>query len=472
MRRSTLLDDSGFAIAVAMGAIALVTVIVMAGYVLADNTAREAIRVSHETSAYQAAASALDQELSVFRKSNLVSGMSPSGYHYGTWAPINNTDAFNVTVRSLGNDEYEMVSVGRSRSTTETVKVRFQSFNLWDMNISGSQNDSNGAFGAQASFNGSSVIKGKLYIAGDLDWSANGAIADGPVFVQGGVFNKGSAASSLGSAEDSIDLYLDEDITGPGADNNNYGELKGGAPSITVPWPTSEDYTSYASAAQASGWYIDGDASLGSALEASANNNVQITQTPDPSTGGFLPGYTLKFVNDTDGDGVNDVYPILFVNGELTLTEDLLRYQGKGMVVCTGLMTVNGRLVPDTYDLDRMAASEPLDVETTHLRMPVMTSTNLIGLSSLTGVTYNDQTAGSDYGGKAYDWLIAAIWTRGTFTANGTAAQFRGSIIAENIIFDSTNIVLCTQTGLGELIEGTMLPELNNLNAQGDWRRI
>lgn len=463
-------DDSGFAMAVVVGATALLTVIMLSAFFLASNTANEALRVSSENSAYQAASSALEQELSVFRKANLVSGTSPSGYRYGTWSPINNRDMFNVTVQPLGNDEYEMIAVGRSSGSSETVKVRFQSFNLWDMNVSGAQNDSNGAFGGQASFNGSSVIKGKLYVAGDLDWSANGAIADGPVFVQGGTFNKGSAASSLGAPDDPIDLYIDAEIVGAGADNNNYGVQKGGAPSITVPWPKDEDFATYAAAAQAYGWYLGSDSTVGDALVSTGN--VQIIQTPDPMTGGYLPGRTLKFVNDTDGDGINDTYPILFCNGNLTLTEDIVRYQGKGMIVSTGLMTVRSRLVPDTYDLARDASSEPLDVEVTHLRMPIMTTTNLLAVVSGAGVTYNDQTVGTMYGGKEYDWLVGAIWSRGTFTANGTAAQFRGSIIAENIIFDSTNIVLCTQTGLAELLEGTLMPEMNNLNAKGDWRRL
>lgn len=458
-------NESGFALAVVMSAIALVTVIAFGGFFIAQSTLEDSMRVSRENSAYQAASSALEAEMAVFKRESLTSGQSASGYTFGTWVPTNGgRDRYVVVIRALGNDEYEMVATGASQTTTESVSVRFQSFNLWDMNISGAQNDSNGAFGGSASFNGSSVIKGKLYVAGDLDWSANGAIADGPVFVQGGQFTKSSAASQLGSSEDPIDLYLDTSIQGAGADNNNYGVTKGSAPTIQVPWPgDSGEFALYEANAS---YILTGDSTL-SDIFKSDDGAVEITQTV---VSGVDYGKTLMFNNVVDANGDGNITademnsgPIIYCSGHLTIGEDILRYMGKGVIVALGGITINGRMVPATYDLGDPRKFEPMDVGMVHEELPVMDNANVLGLVSGNGVTFDGQT--SD------DWLVAAIWSKGTFTATGTHARFRGSIIAENIVFTSTNIVMVTQPGLGDLIAGTMMPEMNNMNARGDWIR-
>jgi len=471
--RSTVHAEDGFALATVMGAIALITAIAMGGFFVAENTLGEATRVGSENRAYQAASSGLEREMSVFRPEFAALGESSNGYVYGTTETINTSDWFQVLVRtsaqdaSLGPDEYEMVSVGGSKSASETVSVRFQSFNLWDMHIAGSE-DSN--MGSGAGFNGNGTIIGKIYCNGDFDWSGNGSFEAGPLFVRHGVFNKQSSGSNVGLPADRMNAYLDNPPTGQ--TSNLYADLKGTAPKLVIPWPESSDMDNWRAMAVAdssANRLGDGTGTDGVVRNAASVSDAQynvfngdLTLTSAQPFG--KTGYVVKNAGVVDEAASGDVVAVngstlyingvTYIDGSLTVDNSIRQYVGKGLIVARDGVVINGRLVPagfDGTDYDTIAPHAD--------HLPRTSSADCLGVASLGDVTQNSA-----------DWVCGAFFINGAYNATPTGAKFRGSIIAQGIDFDQPNVWLVTQTGLSaNLPEG--LPPLNNLNAMSDWVR-
>lgn len=471
--------DDGFALATVLAAIALITVIALGGYVIAENTLVEAQRVGTENRAYQAASSALEQELSVFTREDLLLGQSKSGYAYGTQQSINGTDWFVVTVNdsnddaSLGPDEFEMIALGGSESATETVRVRFQNFNLWDMNISGSENSN---MGSGAGFNGNGTIIGKVYSNGDFEWSGSGQLDIGPVFVRNGTFIKQSSGSSVGEATDPIATYFDNPPTGPGVDSNFYAEQKGSAPKLQIPFPTADDMDNWRTWAindsaankmgNAGAWdptYNPGGVPRHPSAASDANYNVfNGDVTIGGSNFGKLGGVAKLGDGSIDEAASGDILAVsgstlyinglTYVDGTLTIDNSIQQYIGKGLLVAKNGVVINGRLVPAAFNSGSWEVYEGTP-------MPLITTNDCIGFATLGNVTQNSA-----------DWVAGAVFATGTYSATASQAKFRGSIIANGIDFQQPNCWLVTQTGMSANLPPGM-PDLPNMNARSDWIR-
>ncbi len=417
-----LRQDEGFALATVMGAVALITAVAMAGFFVAQNTLGESMRVSWENRAYQAASSGLERELSVFQPAFLAAGHSSSGYVYGTDEQINGSDWLNVDVHdstddnTLAADQYEMISVGRSKTGSETVSVRFQSFNLWDMNISGAENS---AMGSGAGFNGNGHIIGKVYCNGDFDWSGNGSLEDGPLFVRHGTFNKQSSGSNVGFATDRINAYLDNPPTGQ--TGGYYADLAGTAPKLVIPWPVQSDMDNWRTMAinnSAANRLGDGTGTDGTVRNpgsvSAAQYNVfdgDLTLTSATPFGKVGSGYVVK-----DGAGVVDessscdvlavsgdtlyLGGVTYIDGTLTIDNSIQQYVGKGLLVAKDGVVINGRLVPAAYD------SGSWTVHSSGEHLPLTSTSDCIGIASLGDVTQNGT-----------DWVCGAIFTNGSYSA-------------------------------------------------------
>jgi hypothetical protein len=459
-----LADESGFALATVMGAIALITVIAFGGYFIAQSTLHESIRVGDENSAYQAASSGFDYQFEDFDQARFDGGVqtSPSGYAYGTWQTINGTDRYRVSVVSLGDSEYEMISVGESKGTTETIRARFQSFNLWDMNISGGEDS---PMGSGAGFNGNGRIIGKVYCNGDFDWSGNGSIEGGPIFVRHGVFNKQSSGSNVGFASDPVTAYFDNPPTGH--TSNMYTDQRGSAPKLVIPWPNDDDMDGWRTMAENDAAYNKlGNNGAGYARHASSASDAQYTVFNGSATFGGTdfgkPGRKVTVAGaideSTSGDVVavsgNTLYVngVVYVDGTLTVSSSIQQYMGKGMLVARDGVVINGRLVPAPYNSGswEMYDGTPL---------PITTTDDCLGIATLGNVTQN-----------CSDWVCGAVFVGGTYTATPTHAKFRGSIIANGIDFNHPNVWLVTQPGMKANLPDGMKP-LPDVRARSDWIR-
>jgi Tfp pilus assembly protein PilX len=467
-------SDEGFALATVMGAIAVITALAFGGFFVAESTLAESTRVTSENRAYQAASSGLERELAVFKPEFLATGQSPNGYEYGTEYAINGQDAYVVNIYtsatdpSLGADQYKIVSTGHSRGTSETVSVEFQSFNLWDMNISGSENSD---MGAGEGFNGNGTIIGKVYCNGDFDWSGNGALVGGPLFVRNGVFNKASVGSNVGFADDHVAGYLDNPPTGQ--TSNMYVDLEGTAPKLVIPWPVESDMDvwrdmalDYSNAnrlgddtgtdgvvrhpsSRSDDEYnvFDGDLTLSSAVPFGKSTPSYVTKDADGTVNEAASADVIAVSGST-----LHVNGVIYVDGTVTIDSSINTYVGKGLIVARQGVVINGGLVPAVYD---SGTYEVYDTQ----HMPLTSTMDCIGFASLGDVTQN-----------VADWVCGAVFTSGAYIAPNTSCKFRGSIIAQRIDFGQPNAWLATQTGMSANLPPG-LPPLNNLNAMGDWVR-
>jgi hypothetical protein len=467
-------SDEGFALATVMGAIAVITVIAFGGFFVAESTLAESTRVTSENRAYQAASSGLERELAVFKPEFLATGQSVNGYVYGTEQSINGEDSYVVTINTsavdtgLSDEEFEMISVGESRGNTETVSVKFQSFNLWDMNISGSENSD---IGSGEGFNGNGTIIGKIYSNGDFDWSGNGALLDGPLFVRNGVFNKQSVGSNVGLATDRVPAYLDNPPTGQ--TNNIYADLKGTAPKLPIPWPEDSDMDAWRDAAIAystANRLGDGTGADGIFKSPAARSDDQynvfdgdLTISSAQPFGKSSPAYVTKNSNGTVDEAMSadviavsgstlHINGIIYIDGTLTIDSSIRQYMGKGLLVAKEGVVINGRLVPADFDAGQYDLH---GIE----RLPRVSTKDCIGFASLGDVTQN-----------VADWVCGATFISGSYFAPPTSAKYRGAIIAQGIDFGQPNAWLVTQVGMSANLPPG-LPPLNNLNAMGDWIR-
>ena len=478
--RSRFNDEGGFALATVMGAIAVITATALAGFYMAQNALGESVRVNDENRAYQAASSGLEREIAVFTPLNWATGQSASGYVFGSTQDINGTDWLSVTVvdsagnASLGAGEYEMVSVGGSGDATETVSVRFQSFNLWDMNISG---DEGSGMGAGAGFNGNGTIVGKVYCNGDFDWSGNGSIEGGPIFGREGVFIKQSTGSNVGFTDDRVPVYFDNPPEGK--EGGYYADLKGAAPKLVIPWPTQEDMDRWkADAVADSAANVLGTNGTDAARHVSSvsaaqynvfNGDLTLSATapfgktgPKVMNGTVVDEAASGDVIAIGSDGTLHLNGTVYIDGTLTIASNIVRYSGKGLLVAKQGVIINGRLVPASYDPTALTGElGDYDLhERSGTKMPRTSPTHCIGFASLGNLVQNSA-----------DWVCGAVFTTGSYTATPTAAKFRGAIIARNgITFNQPNVFLSSQDGMAANLPPG-LPPLNNLNAMGDWRR-
>ncbi len=475
-RNSHLASDEGFALVTVIGAMALITVIAISGFFIAQNTLGESLRVSDENRAYQAASSALDQELSVFTPESLVTGVSPSGYSYDTSRTINGSDWYVVSVHdsaddsSLGADEYEMVALGGSGGTTETVRVRFQSFNLWDMNISAGENS---GMGSGAGFNGNGTIIGKVYSNGNFDWSGNGRLEDGPVFVRNGVFTKQSSGSNVGYPTDYVDAYMDNPPAGQ--TNGMYATLKGTAPKLDIPFPTEADMDNWRQMAISSaaanklgdnGVWTGGataprhPGSVSDAQYTVFDNDITIGTASFGKTGTtgvpVVESESADVIAFDASQGTLYLNGIVYCDGTVTISNAVNNYVGKGVIVAHDGVVIDGRLVPRPF---AFGALDSYDTHSSGERLPRTSTNDCLAIVSMGQVTQ-----------RVSDWVAGMIFTNGAYVATPTGAKFRGSIISNGINFNQPNVWLVTQTGMADNRPDGM-PALNNMNAQGDWIR-
>lgn len=231
--------EDGFALIAVMGAVALITVVAIAGFLVAEQSTQDSTRTSGEEKAYQAASSGLEVTFGTDGFTDLA-GASPQPR-----VVVNGTDSYQVTIHSSAEDnslhsgEYEVISVGTSGNSLETVRQRAYVWDLWRMNIAGANGGSmNGASG-NSGFNGQSTITGPFYTKGAFKVGSGSSsyydFSGGPLFVYNGSVTDWGGTSGPG------DLY----------DNNPADTVPSGVtlhndpPDIELPWISEAKKTTY-----------------------------------------------------------------------------------------------------------------------------------------------------------------------------------------------------------------------------------
>jgi hypothetical protein len=462
--------DEGFALPAVLGAIALMTALAVGGFALAQQSLNDSVRLSFENRAYQAASTGLERELSTFSEAKFQSSYYPTPLRN-----VNGSDTYFVAVNKLSDGFFEMVSLGQSDQTTESVRVRFQHFDLWDMNIAGAENSQ---VGSGAGFNGNGTIIGKVYCNGNLEWSGNGSLMSGPVFVRNGVFNKQSSGSNVGVVTAPVDMYLDNPAVGQ--TTNMYTTYRGNAPRIELPWLTSTDMSTYLAQAKAESVpdpLIDQrPLSLQRAPGASAQYYKWITTNLNIGVDGSSPSFggdpSVAPVQGTPGSGPDDfaydnttgalrVDGIVYVDGLVTIGPNVKMYYGKGTIVACDGIVIDGHLMPapafgvPTPDPNYWDGT-PWGTNS----YPRVGPDYCLGLITPGGVTL-----------KSTGWgFVGAVFSNGPFKATATGASVRGSLICAGIDFSQPNSLLVTQPGLRAYLPSSM-PALDGITARGEWLR-
>lgn len=453
-RRAT--DDAGFAMLFVIGAIALITTVAFGGFVLARQALHESVRNTSEHRAYQAAATGLDQELSWFDPKDLS--------RYPVSVPLGTQDDYYVaTVAQDGVGGYILTCEGRSGDATATCSVRFKYLNLWDMNISGGEG---AGVGSGSGLNGTSWIYGSVYVNGDVEWTANGRIYIGPVFLKNGEW-KALGNGQVGTPDQYVDAY------GPVPTGGNYyTRLRGSAPELDLPKITDKNMAD---------WLLMAKNTAKQPRVGTKHPNgdpVDYTVWTGPSTiGGADFGdidadpiayrydpvkkYGTIYFNQVDinGDGIKDIDPVIYCDDRITIHANVRNYRGRGILVAKSGFTINGSLIPASGLTEKIGP--PKDQKT----VPVMDAQNCLGM-----LTQGDVYATSKGDFPTYG-LCAAIFANGMFTAPSSShLDFRGSLICKRIDIKATNVILATQPGLYKSLPKGM-PELHGFTARGDWVR-
>lgn len=458
--------DEGFALPAVLGAIALMTALAVGGFALAQQSLNDSVRLSFENRAYQAASTGLERELSTFSEAKFQSSYYPTPLRN-----VNGSDTYFVAVNKLSDGFFEMVSLGQSDQTTESVRVRFQHFDLWDMNIAGAENSQ---VGSGAGFNGNGTIIGKVYCNGNLEWSGNGSLMSGPVFVRNGVFNKQSSGSNVGVVTAPVDMYLDNPAVGQ--TTNMYTTYRGNAPRIELPWLTSTDMSTYLSQAKAESVpdpLIDQRPLWPRAPGANAQYYKWITTNLDIGVGSTPPSFggdpSVAPVQGTPGSGPDDfaydnttgalrVDGIVYVDGLVTIGPNVKMYYGKGTIVARDGIVIDGHLMPAPafYNDPNYWDGTPWGTNS----YPRVGPDYCLGLITPGSVTLNSTGWG----------FVGAVFSNGPFKATATGASVRGSLICAGIDFSQPNSLLVTQPGLRAYLPSSM-PALDGITARGEWLR-
>ncbi len=283
--RRMLSDESGVALVTVIGIMAVLTILSVGSFMLAQQTLFESKKVEDQSRAFRAASGGLDTVLTSFSDESTatdfpIPGSTPDG-------------SYTVTLEDLGGSEYRLTSTGIGvDGSQEVVRQQFYYMNLWKMNFAGTGPQS--LISGSGGLAGTSNIIGPFYMKGNLAIANNMSCLEGPFFVKGGNITVGSSGS-LGTSSKYVKVYCDG--TGnPAVPENG---AKGGAggvfvtsvsrsvPDITLPTVDRDQMVTWATKAQAES--IDNmmgspDKNLGANLETTDGQPSDYTVMKPPST--------------------------------------------------------------------------------------------------------------------------------------------------------------------------------------------
>lgn len=368
-------DDSGIALVVAIGAIALMFLLATAGFYASSQTLFESQLADRHDVAFQAASSGVMVALADLRtkmgSSSLVAtytgGVAGSTASYAVTATLN-----------AARTGYDCVSAGVSRSgVREVVMAVFgvttqtSSRPLWGSEIF----YFSGGYPA-GSINGGGDVAGAVFILmppsappfPTVDFGGAMKLSGGPIYVQNGNFHGDSngplVVYSNGTATGKNVISKSLDATGAlvvtrvdqpsflttslanairQSTDNVLGDTPTSVQEATAPayGPSSYGRTRYPGVVATGPYKVVG----------TPNNPVGLTIGGSTGSFGYVSG-TLH--DDFAYDKANKklyVEGTVYINGNLTISQ-AITYEGNGTIVCTGAMNINADVIPSTGQPD------------------------------------------------------------------------------------------------------------------------
>lgn len=303
-----LTGDEGYALAMALGAIVLVSLIAASSYTLSQKTLEQASTTALSNRAYQVAASAIEYETALFE-----SGLTPVSQTNKT---LPSGDKYDLEYTKVSDNTLRLKSTARSGGETEKVSVLYSVFDFSETIYSGSGN----IFGGSAFNSPDSKIIGAFYLKLAKAEKVNSSMSfiDGPLYVENGEINPKGGVDWV-NTPNYTKYRIYADITPSGLPGNV--EVMPLDVRLTPPSITPEMIARLKTAAKTAGTYYDSSTTVGLAGD--------------------------KF-NQTS-NGVFTANSVIFVEGTATIAPAISSYKGRFTIFATDMIIMRGRLVPQDY---------------------------------------------------------------------------------------------------------------------------
>ncbi len=485
-RRNTwFLHDHGYAMGVVMGIIALLTVVTVGGFAVAQQTLHESVVNQRESQAFQAANGAIDAAVARLRLSGYRAQDFPMVF---TRAQLGSGDA-TVTVTQSNPSEYVFTSVGRGEDgRKETIRLRLYMMSLYGMNMSYGSGFNQSSGGGK--FNGNASVYGPFYTFDDLRQGENlgdsmaGGFGWGPIYIQGGTLDVKS-----GYLVDVGFLFVDPLQPDPKVVASGTQVIRS-VPKMNVPRVDSAYLNNaYDQALAQSTDNIQGDP-LVRTVTNSEPDPYPATLAPGASVGRYkivdndstmnksrtdpfvLGSTTASFGRPTDDFAWNHstrtltVWGTVFIDGPLRVANGLIRYVGNGTIVANGDVTfVNSNFIP----LDPMLEGTGGDGKTYPNQR--FNPDQVIGIATPGTIALSASTDNNDRNPDGPPTHAGAFFADKQITIN-TRVMLVGSVISQGIdVTGNNNMDLRTSPNLGEVVSQAMPGYGQQVISIGVWAR-
>jgi len=433
--RNVLVEDGGFALLAAIGVGAVLAVLAVGGFVMAQNNLSMSSYEKHRVQALAVSEGGLDSV--IWRLKTDVDYAPESGSSFTTTITTDSGIA-EVTLTHLNDYSVQITSTGhtfRNPSVNRTVVTEVFHMSLWNF-VMGADSFVIPNTGGNR-LTGNTSVHGPFYVRGDLGMTGTSSIQLGPVFVKDGDVNTQGSAS-IGADGADIQLYAELDVEGP----NIYANVSSNVPDLQLP-PLSN---------------VELDAAYDLAIEESLDGLVGITASTNSETyfGDYykvidgdtaIGGATETLVIDSstpsfnylDGDITNSdfawdlVNRILYVQGTVFVDGDVIfdtdiNYYGNGTIIFTGDAELNGLYLPvgwpESYPEEHVVA---------------LATPGSIVFASKTSYNPGDDPNKAD---------MAGAWYAGCQVSIPGNLGLRGSILSNYLEITGNNVTLWTDPKL------------------------
>ena len=353
--RRRALEDDGYVLFAVIGVIALLTILSLGAYTLSSNNLAASKREGKSAQAVDIAEAGLDA--AVYRLDKAPSSLSPLPY---TFSVPTAGGAAAVTVTKSPGAGWLISSTASTGSpvVTRTVSGQVYAMALWDMFFADGSFE---AVGSNGRLNGNGNLYGSFYCKGDWPFSnGNADFNIGPYYIKSGDVQL-SGNAGFGKDGVPVAVYCDGNVSPTSFPGTWYPTC----PDIKLP---KLDLTAGYNRALAES--IDTKQSNPNLSPASwvANSETTNGMVQAGSPGGYSTGGMNYYkVIDTDGNSTNKskgtvtlsgdfgtleddfaiVGGVLYVHGTVYIDAAMLninvaKFAGKGTIMCTGAVTVNG----------------------------------------------------------------------------------------------------------------------------------
>lgn len=353
MVRKLLESERGFALMTTLGIMLVLTILAVGLMMVAQNDLTMTVKSKRLTQALHVAEAGIDKALWQLKKTqNLPASFeveTPLGIAYVTASQdATNTWLWRITSRGVTED-----------GVKRTIKVTVFNLSYWDMFFAGGTSQSLTAGGG--GIVGTTSVHGPFFVRGNLELSGTSFIRKGPLFVRDGDIILASAAASIGTADEPIDVFVSGSAP---TDSSQFHAnlLSHHVPNIVLPDLVLSDMKNHLNDAKEQSAvpytntsYVNCQTDYYKLVDDDLSVSIPLGSGDVPLT---ISSSTVAFGNPTTDDFAWDpttktltVKGTVFVDGPVQLGNATgptlnIKYRGNGAIVTNGDINIYGKLLP------------------------------------------------------------------------------------------------------------------------------